>query len=713
MVDSDISGVLFTANPLTGLRSQMVIDATFGLGEALVSGLIEPDHYVVKGDTGEICEFRIGSKQLATRERLNGGVENITELHQEQSTLSEELIKELVKLGAEVQKEFGTPQDIEWAWTEGKLYLLQSRPITSLFPIPKESVDPLIIWFSFSSVQGISGPITPLGQDGILHVVAGGATMFGVKLKPDQVDVFSPAGERIWVKISDVIRNPIGNRIFDGLLEYVEPSVGQILKMLAVDPHLGAGKGKIKFSTLRRIAHFGFPIMARMMRNLLKPDEARAKFDRTIDDYLASVQIPANDDPFRRLENILAFLRDRVSNVFAFLLPQFIPIFGPSMAGLNILLKFSGDRSLALQVTRGMPNNVTTQMDLELWKTAVAIHDDAESYQLFLEITAAELAQKYLDHSLPVSAQTAVDRFLAKYGARGVGEIDLGQPRWRENPAPVMATLQSYLQVNPEAAPDVLFKQGEQAALAAIEIIAKKVRKEHMGRIKEKIVRAAARRVRLLMGARESPKFFAVRTMGVVHNALMEVGKEFVVMKEIDQPDDLFYLSIGELESLSKENMQPQGIGTISYHWKSLIAIRRAAYQRELVRKQVPRVLVSDGRTFYEGLGAQTDNAIAITGSPVSPGVAEGIVHVILDPRQETLNPGEILVCPGTDPAWTPLFLTAAGLVMEVGGMMTHGSVVAREYGIPAVVGVHQATQRLKNGQRIRLDGTAGKIIFL
>jgi pyruvate,water dikinase len=132
-----------------------------------------------------------------------------------------------------------------------------------------------------------------------------------------------------------------------------------------------------------------------------------------------------------------------------------------------------------------------------------------------------------------------------------------------------------------------------------------------------------------------------------------------------------------------------------------------------MLRRQVPRVLVSDGRTFYEGAGEETDTGNMITGSPVSPGVVEGVVHVVLDPRGAHLNPGEILVCPGTDPAWTPLFMAAGGLVMEVGGMMTHGSVVAREYGIPAVVGVRAATQRLSDGQRIRLDGTSGKIVIL
>jgi pyruvate,water dikinase len=233
------------------------------------------------------------------------------------------------------------------------------------------------------------------------------------------------------------------------------------------------------------------------------------------------------------------------------------------------------------------------------------------------------------------------------------------------------------------------------------------------------------------MGARESPKFFAIRTMGISRKALLEVGQEFVEAGTINRADDLVFLKLSELEELSKsathlpraqvpgeitetsEKNSENPVRSVAPNWKSLIAERRAAYERELRRRQVPRVLVSDGRAFYEGLGAETDTGDVITGSPVSPGMAEGIVHVVLDPRGVHLAPGEILVCPGTDPAWTPLFMAAGGLVTEVGGMMTHGSVVAREYGIPAVVGVHQATLRLKDGQKIRVDGTQGKIIVL
>ncbi len=212
------------------------------------------------------------------------------------------------------------------------------------------------------------------------------------------------------------------------------------------------------------------------------------------------------------------------------------------------------------------------------------------------------------------------------------------------------------------------------------------------------------------MGVRESPKFFAVRMMGLVRDQLLAAGVALVQSGDLERSDDLFYLNFSELEAFANRQ---------SSDWKGLISGRRQAYDRELQRRQVPRLLLSDGRAFYEGINTpeaasqDLDSSRSFSGSPVSPGSAQGRVRVVRDPRHAGLQPGEILVCPGTDPSWTPLFLSAAGLVMEVGGMMTHGAVVAREYGIPAIVGVDKATTRLQTGQLIRIDGSTGKIILL
>jgi pyruvate,water dikinase len=702
MVPSEVSGVLFTANPLTGALDETVIDATFGLGEALVSGQVEPDHFVVS-QSGDIKSITLGAKGIATRSKAGGGVETLTESGAGQQTLPETTLRQLTALGQQIQHEYHAPQDIEWALANGQLFILQARAITSLFPVPEVSFDPLIVWFSFAAVQGVMGPITPLGQDALQHVIGGAGKMFGLSQKPENIHVFEVGGERLWVRISDLMRNPVGKKVVDFFLEYIDPSARQIVQTLARDPRLGADRGTLKVNTLFRVIRFAIPVVARMARNMLRPEAGRARFDQATESYLATAHLPPNPDPYARLAQVIAFLRDRIANAFPFLLPQFIPLFGPSMAGLNALTHLSGDPSLALEVTRGLPHNVTTEMDLALWDTAKALRADAATRELVANTPASELATLYLHGQLPSPAQTALAQFLTPYGMRGIAEIDFGQPRWRENPTPVIHTLQSYLQIPPDAAPDVLFAKGEQAAHAALEKIAAQVRQQPFGWLKEKLVRAFARRIRVLMGARESPKFFAIRTMGIARQALLEIGQALVKAGALEQAGDLVFLHLNELEHLAKTRER----------YPSLITERRAVYAREARRKQIPRILVSDGRAFYEGVGAQTDTGDTLTGSPVSPGVVEGVVHVVFDPRTTQLAPGEILVCPGTDPAWTPLFLSAGGLVMEVGGMMTHGSVVAREYGIPAVVGVHEATSRLKDGQRIRVDGTSGKIVVI
>jgi pyruvate,water dikinase len=731
MVQSETSGVLFTANPLTGLRSESVIDATLGLGEALVSGQVEPDHYVVNPLSGEILSKRLGSKNLSIRGRSGGGTETVAEAAPARQALSDEQIRQVTALGRSVQQEYGFPQDIEWAFTQGELHLLQSRAITSLFPLPENAPDPMVIWFSFGAVQGVLGPLTPLGSDTFRCVFAGGAQMFHVRVHYDEQHVLVPAGERLWIKVSDVLRHPLGSRIFGPLLGFIEPSIGQILRGLAGEPELGMGSGKFRPTTALRILRFALPVLARMARTVHNPEKARADFDRLIDRELSASRFEPTGDPFDRLAQRLVFMQGRIEQAFQVLLPRFIPIFGPTVGMLNLLNHLDpngagsdhGFSTLVLEVTRGLPGNVTTEMDLALWEAARAIRADPASLAVFSRAGAPELASRYLDRSLPEVAQRAVAAFMHRYGMRAVAEIDIGQPRWHEDPAPIMQSLQSYLHISDEAAPDVLFARGAAAAENAIEELATQARAQG-GWLRERMVRFAAWRVRVLAGVREAPKFYAVQMIGLAREGLLESGADLVAEGIFEQPDDLFFLHLSELEALAREKSGPAGwtaggpaapaaAPEANVDWRGLVGERRAIFAREQRRRQIPRVLVSDGRTFYEGLGAEAGAGDVIVGSPVSPGMVEGVVHVVLDPHRSQLAPGEILVCPGTDPAWTPLFMAAGGLITEVGGMMTHGSVVAREYGIPAVVGVHQATTRLKDGQKIRLDGTAGKILLI
>lgn len=710
MVPSEASGVLFTANPLNGKRTEMVIDAIFGLGEALVSGQVEPDQYIFDVTTSRIVSKKLGAKALAIHGQEAGGTDTLTVSADAaaQPAISDAVIWEVVQQGKRVAALFDYPQDIEWGWANGRLYLLQSRPITSLYPVPDTlSQDtPLRILFSFGSVQGMLDPMTTLGRDAIAGAFAGSAQMFKMHRTLATQRVIHVAGERLWIDFTTLYRHPIGRKLMRGGMGFIDPSVATILDALWDDPRLSPQPGWFKFDTFRRIGYFLTPIVVRLIRAMRHPDAQRVQWQRWLEAIITD--FAERNRRATTLSQRVTLFEEVMGNGFALLMPRFLPLMIGGVGSLNILMQLSKHLPPGtvdpLTLTRGLPHNVTTEMDMALWQTAQKIRADEDTAAFFSAQSAADLAEDYLQGALPPVAQTAVADFLERYGMRGVGEIDLGRRRWREVPTQVMQNLQSYLHIPAAQAPDILFAKGAAEAESAVAPFLQALRRTRWGRLKARVAQTAVSRMRALAGLRESPKFLIIRLFGIIRAGLLASGEELVKAGFLSQSDDLFYLHLSELKQFARD---PE-----KYPVSSLISARRAAYAHEQKRRQIPRLLLSDGHAFYEGI-AQTAAEGDFVGTPVSPGTVEGHVHVVLDPHGSQLKPGEILVCPGTDPAWTPLFLAAGGLVMEVGGMMTHGSVVAREYGIPAVVGVHQVTQRLQTGQMIRVDGSTGVVTIL
>ena len=729
MVESRAAGVLFTANPLSGLRAETVIDATLGLGEALVSGQVEPDHYVVDPQEGRIRSKELGAKSLSIHGRDLGGTQTAREDRRTVQALNDEQILELAQMGRKVQDLYGSPQDIEWAEANGLLYLLQSRPITSLFPIPEGlgkpdgngmTEDSLQVLFSFGAVQGLLEPITPIGRDALQRIFARGAGLFGIQVNEKTQRVLYSAGERLWINFSSLMKNEVGRKILLGLIDMIEPGTGQALRQIQHDPQLIPGHKGIRPHARLQIARFLLPVLGNIILNLLFP-EARRKYtvasgEKVLDEMRQWISELPSEPHARLIES--AGLLDRVGQQR--MLPTLLRFVSGVASGmvpwnaLNLLAShISGDdsgrgpgywRGQVLEMTRGMSHNPTTEMDLALWKVATLVRADADSFRAACDLAPAQLAEGYLAGNLPATFQSQVAGFLSIYGLRGLGEIDLGRARWAQNPLPIFEMLVSFLQIeDADQAPDAVFARGAQSAAQAVERVVQGVRTTRHGRIKALLARLAADRARRLMGLRESPKFFIVRMLGLIQTELLACGSKLAKAGELDEPGDLVYLSMDEIKTFAN-NLREAA---------DLIQVRREAARREALRRQIPRLLLSDGRAFYEGLSQASPGKDTLNGSPVSPGVVEGRVRVVLDPHQAHLQAGEILVCPGTDPSWTPLFLSAAGLVMEVGGMMTHGAVVAREYGIPAIVGVDRATTRLQTGQLIRVDGSSGQILIL
>ena len=343
-------------------------------------------------------------------------------------------------------------------------------------------------------------------------------------------------------------------------------------------------------------------------------------------------------------------------------------------------------------ILRAIPNNPTTEMDLALWALAERLRGDAASVQAFDTQSAAELAAAYRDNQLPPALQAGLGEFLATWGDRGVAEIDLGLPRWSEDPTHILGVLANYLRLEDRSrAPDTLFGGAAARADATIANLARRA-----GSLRGPLVAGLLKRTRELVGLREWPKYAFVVASGKMRASLLVVGEELAAHDRLEAPEDIFFVTLREARA-----------GLAGADLRGLIAARREGYDQELGRRHVPRLLLSDG-TEPTPAAAALDADGTLRGTPASSGVVRGRARVILDPVGAHLEPGEILVAPSTDPGWTPLFLTAAGLVMEMGGSMSHGSVVAREYGIPAVVGVDSASVRITSGQLIEVDGSNG-----
>jgi phosphohistidine swiveling domain-containing protein len=704
MVEARVAGVMFTANPLTGRRRQAVIDASPGLGEAVVSGAVNPDHFVVDTRSGEILERRLGDKRVAIQAQKGGGTRRVELEGDEKPSLTDAQIRALAKLGARVEAYYGEPQDTEWAIdTSGELSLLQARPITTLFPLPAGAPatdDDLRVYFSFNVAQGVYRPLTPMGIQAFRLLASAAVTLFGRPPRDPRTGpaFFTEAGGRIFLDITSALRSGFGRSVLDRAMRVGEARAGAILRVLANDPRLApvtTSRWPILRALLPVLIRERVPL--RVALALLRPSAALARVARLEREIRTLGAVPRDAGAARRLSAVEHLVLGFPPRMF----PTVPPAFATGLGAYALAGKLLGDLAAdheRLVVLRGLPHNPTTEMDLALWALAQEVRGDPAAARTVRETPSEQLAGEYHDGTLPAKLQTGLAGFLRRYGHRGVAEIDLGLPRWSEDPTYIIGVLANYLRFDdPELAPEVQFRR---AARQAEEMVAELTRRaSREGRLRGALVGFLLNRARALAGLREVPKFFAVLILTRARALLSEIGEDLTRSGRLEKSDDIFFVTVPEARSaLEGKDLRP------------VVRERRADYERELKRRRVPRVLLSDGT---EPAGETRDEAGAgnvLRGTPASGGVVTGTARVVLDPSGAALEPGEILVAPSTDPGWTPLFLTAGGLVMEMGGPMSHGAIVAREYGIPAVVGVADATERIATGGRITVEGSAGTV---
>jgi pyruvate,water dikinase len=686
MVQPQKSGILFTADPVTNHHGVTTIDAGFGLGEALVSGLINPDLYKVRRRTGEIFEVSVGDKALEIVGLPGGGTERraLEGERRQARVLDDAEIRALVEEGARIQALYGgAPQDVEWCIEDGELFIVQARPITSLYPrFDGPAADHLEVALSVGHPQMLTDPMKPLGLSTIKNVLPVGRRLIDER----ETTWIRTAGGRLYLEISRALRFGPSRKMALGFMGIADSLIQSTLKAMVSRPELKPGP-RLGLNDVRRFGAF-------MVRNVIA-----WLFFRRLDGGLrrAHERIEANLLEVRAAIDAKADLLGRVTEArrqLQLALSRVIHV-GPLVASGRVATRaLARLRPDALDdvkaLERGYEGNVTTEMTLEVGDLADVARGLPEVRRAIQdgEVDRARL------RDLPDGARfdDALEGFLARYGMRGPGEFDLTRPRWSDEPASLLSMLRGNLGHDEMGAHraeyDALRRDAEAAGARLVETT---------GWPKRALVRRLIRVVRSLAPGREHPKFFLVRVMATVRALALEAGDALVEQGRVDRADDVFFLEHPELIA---------ALNDPALELRARVDTRRVDYER-FKGLTPPRVLTSEGEAPKpERRGDLPPGALG--GAGVSAGRVEGVARVVTDPTAEILAKGEILVAPFTDPGWTPLFINAAGVVLEVGGMMTHGSVVAREYGIPCVVCVQDATRVLRSGQRVVVDGDAG-----
>ncbi|WP_238652048.1 phosphoenolpyruvate synthase [Paenibacillus piscarius] len=688
MVFPQAAGIMFTADPVTNNRKLLSIDAGYGLGEALVSGIVSADVYKVRDE--RIVEQRIASKKLAVYALPEGGTEvrPLNPVQQEAQTLTEPQIVQLARIGRQIEANFGVPQDIEWCLADDTFYIVQSRPITTLFPIPDSGDSENRAYISVGHGQMMTDAMKPLGLS------------FHLMVTPAPMRV---AGARLFVDITAHLASPARQTIIDTLGKS-DPLVKDALLTItqredfipllpAPEPAPGSAASKPD-------------IPAPQEQAALKSDPAIVTELIKINE--ASVAELKQEIRGKTGAALFDFIREDMKELKRLLFnPQSTAVFMAAMdasAWLNEHLnEWLGEINAADTLSQSVDNNITSAMGLALLDVA----DVIRPFPQVIDYLQQHLqVRDFLAGLLPLeggqAAHAALTEYLDKYGMRCTGEIDITRTRWSENPAILIPMILSNIRQFAPGAGRQKFQQGLKEALEKEQEIIERLQLLPDGGDKVRETRLRIELVRHYIGYREYPKYGMVSRYLVYKQAMMQEAERLVLAGSIYDKEDIFYLQFEELHEAVRTGVVDDG----------LIKSRKDEFK--LAEKLTPpRVITSEGEILSGRYRREDLPPGALAGLPVSTGVVEGRARVICNMEEAELEDGDILVTSYTDPSWTPLFFSIKGLVTEVGGLMTHGAVIAREYGLPAVVGVENATSRIQDGQRIRINGSAGYVELL
>ncbi len=748
MVPSEVSGILFTANPATGERSEMVLNASFGLGEAVVGGQVTPDTYVVERADLSVKESILGPKeqQIVYDGQQGVRLEAVSESDRNRSSMSDEMLQELGETALEIEKLYaGVPQDIEWAFCEGTLHLLQSRPITNLPVQPIEVVWEPTLPARYVSrrqiVENMPDPICPLFEE--LYLTRG--------LEAPRVNGSGMAGGGpMFVTV-----NGYAYQRFDWpqMIEHLEKIKKASPAEAGVsDQDIDVAEYKIYEAEMRQAKKAGFDKAAPDVgpfRDSLNEDDQHAfdawyseQTDEAIDAHLT---MPESDNPTYiafnntkqndrqikkwsteskpRLEGAAEKWRslDLAAASDQKLLEGIIDLgieegrywtddsshtFGVAKSTDDQLQTFLKETLPEHSFTSGQfltgIASKTMQANADLFEIAKQVRANTALTYTVLSVPAPFLMQALLDHQEAGDVVTALNGYLRAYGHQGYS-MDFFEPTQVEDPSALFASLKNMVR-------DRTYDPQNQAKKTA------KIRHQKLEEITGFLsgLEYWQFRFRLWLALkynfiREEVAFLFGYTWSILRPMAFELGRRLVDAKILAHPDDVFFLVSTELEEAidaRQANVQDGRLATRAAERRELREARKRHHPVGTMPEEARKV---DGIAFKETQIKNDESSNFMRGFPVSSGKVTQKASVILGPSDfDKMVPGSILVSPLTTPAWTQLFAHAAGLVTDIGSILAHGSIVAREYGIPAVLGVGDGTQRIRHGQTITIDGDAG-----
>jgi rifampicin phosphotransferase len=688
MVYPEAAGIMFTADPITSNRKLLSIDASFGLGEALVSGLVSADSYKVQEE--EIVDTMIATKKLAIYGRKEGGTETlqIAPEQQKTQTLTDQQILHLARIGRQIEAHFGCPQDIEWCLVDDTFSIVQSRPITTLYPIPEANDQENHVYLSVGHNQMMTDAMKPLGLSFFLLTTRAPMRKAGGRLFVDVTPLLaSPASRE---SILDVMGkgDPL---IKDALMTIIER--GDFIQSLPDDTQEktpGKSNQGPPLADFKALNEYDPAIVS----DLIKRNET------SIEELKQNIQTQSGSD-------LIDFILEDIQQLKKILFdPQSSGVFMTAMnasSWINEKMKeWLGEKNVADTLSQSVPNNITSEMGLALLDVADVIRPYPEVIEYLQHVKDDSFLDELVTFDGGQETQDALSAYLNKYGMRCAGEIDITRTRWSEKPTTLVPMILSHIKNFEPGESKRRFEQGRQEALKKEQELLDRLRQLPDGEQKANETKRMISLVRNFIGYREYPKYGIVNRYFVYKQALLKEAEHLVQANVIREKEDIYYLTFEELREVVRTN-------TLDYQ---IISKRKDEY-KFYEKLTPPRVLTSDGEIIAGKYKRENLPPEALVGLPVSSGVIEGRARVILHMEDADIEDEDIVVTSFTDPSWTPLFVSIKGLVTEVGGLMTHGAVIAREYGLPAVVNVENATRLINDGQRIRVNGTEGYVEIL